>query len=277
MQLLSHSQHSLPGYAFLHDFTITQQYYVIFRNPVNLHLVPFVLGRKGAVHSVHWDPNQPLAAHLVPRPPCTPPSPISPLPDSEPSSLSDPSPHPSATPASPISAGQPVPSAGRNGNELVSRFQTSGTNSDDASSSSSSSVSGHRSSGGTTSGSVHASSSSRAMGEGSSEVQQQHDDSAAAPGSAWRQAKPFWRQQSSTAGQPGVSFKSQSTVENPALHAAPAAADHGRLQAGLQNRPERLHHTGWGDEAGERQQAKDGPASAPHSVPVHVIQVSSLY
>lgn len=69
MQLVSKSQHSLPGYAFLHDFTVTQHYYVIFRNPVGLALLPFLLGRKAAVHAVRWHPNKPLAAHLIPRPP----------------------------------------------------------------------------------------------------------------------------------------------------------------------------------------------------------------
>ena len=69
MQLVSKSQHSLPGYAFLHDFTVTKHYYVIFRNPVGLDLLPFLLGRKAAVHAVRWHPNQSLAAHLIPRPP----------------------------------------------------------------------------------------------------------------------------------------------------------------------------------------------------------------
>ena len=69
MQLVSKSQHSLPGYAFLHDFTVTKHYYVIFRNPVGLALLPFLLGRKAAVHAVRWHPNKPLAAHLIPRPP----------------------------------------------------------------------------------------------------------------------------------------------------------------------------------------------------------------
>ena len=74
MQVISRSQHTLPGYAFLHDFTLTKHYYVIFRNPVTLHLIPFLLGQKGAVHSVHWEPKTPLAAHLIPRPPIKPPS-----------------------------------------------------------------------------------------------------------------------------------------------------------------------------------------------------------
>ena len=69
MQLVSRKQHTLPGYAFLHDFTVTRHYYVIFHNPVSLQLVPFLSGRKGAVHSVRWDPNKPLAAHLIPRGP----------------------------------------------------------------------------------------------------------------------------------------------------------------------------------------------------------------
>lgn len=72
MQLISQVNHTLPGYAFLHDFSVTQHYYVIFRNPVSLHLMPFILGQKSAVHSVHWHDRQSLAAHLVPRPPSAP-------------------------------------------------------------------------------------------------------------------------------------------------------------------------------------------------------------
>lgn len=91
MELVSKSQHSLPGYAFLHDFTVTKHYYIIFKNPVSLDLMPFLLGRKTAVHAVRWEPNRPLTAHLIPRPQCTPLG----------TSLD-----PSATPAKPVSGQQ---------------------------------------------------------------------------------------------------------------------------------------------------------------------------
>ena len=166
MELIGHSLHSLPGYAFLHDFTVTQHYYVIFRNPVTLSLLPFLLGQKGAVHSVHWDPNQTLAAHLIPRPPAT-----------HLCVNMHPSSHPSDS------------DTNKHSNESVSfdcqtpASSSSSDSSDNISSSSSSSNTGHC----------------------NHDDNQHHDSSAASLSEVdWQQQQqeaPVWRQQTSTGGQ----------------------------------------------------------------------------
>lgn len=39
--------HFLPGFAFMHDFTITPNYCIFFQNPVNLNPLPYLLGTRG--------------------------------------------------------------------------------------------------------------------------------------------------------------------------------------------------------------------------------------
>jgi len=40
--------HTVPGFAFIHDFAITPNYCIFFQNPVTYNPVPFLLGLKGA-------------------------------------------------------------------------------------------------------------------------------------------------------------------------------------------------------------------------------------
>eukprot|EP00891_Asterochloris_glomerata_P008177 jgi/Astpho2/8177/Aster-03105 len=68
MQLVSQTVHSLPGYAFLHDFAVTPQHYVVFQNPVHLSLAPFILGQQAPAQCVDWAEGEPMQVHLVPRP-----------------------------------------------------------------------------------------------------------------------------------------------------------------------------------------------------------------
>ena len=60
MQLVSQTVHSLSGYAFLHDFAVTPQHYVVFQNPVRLSLAPFILGQQGPAQCVDWAEGQPM-------------------------------------------------------------------------------------------------------------------------------------------------------------------------------------------------------------------------
>ena len=61
-------KYTLPGFAFLHDFAITENYYVIFQNPVTVDNAPYLLGQAPAASCVRWVPNTPTRVHLIPRP-----------------------------------------------------------------------------------------------------------------------------------------------------------------------------------------------------------------
>ena len=81
----------LDGFAFLHDFAITKNFFVVFQNPVtgrswllrpllgscfakcrNAHPavdnVPYVLGKAPAAACVRWVAGKPTLLHLIPRP-----------------------------------------------------------------------------------------------------------------------------------------------------------------------------------------------------------------
>lgn len=59
--------YTLPGFAFLHDFAITERYYVIFQNPVTVDNAPYILGQAPAASCVRWVPGTPTMIHLIPR------------------------------------------------------------------------------------------------------------------------------------------------------------------------------------------------------------------
>lgn len=182
--MTSHSQHSLPGYAFLHDFTVTQQYYVIFHNPVTFHLKPFVLGQKGAVHSVCWNPHQPLTAHLIHRPPCPP--------------LTSSSPHPD-----PLASELPVPPSNSKCNDQGSQYHSSVRL------------------GGTSCSSNNSSHNNMALDDFGQRRQLCYDGGAVVPPIRWRQHQPFWQQHANTARQHEVS---QGRVTGRASSSAAATA-----------------------------------------------------
>jgi all-trans-8'-apo-beta-carotenal 15,15'-oxygenase len=59
--------HTLKGFAFLHDFAITENYYVIFQNPVTVNNLPYMLGQYPAASCVRWIPGVATVVHLIPR------------------------------------------------------------------------------------------------------------------------------------------------------------------------------------------------------------------
>ncbi|MBW4505437.1 MAG: carotenoid oxygenase family protein [Scytonematopsis contorta HA4267-MV1] len=61
--------HSVPGFAFIHDFAITPNYCIFFQNPVKFNPIPFALGIRGAGECVKFQPNQPTRVVIVPRTP----------------------------------------------------------------------------------------------------------------------------------------------------------------------------------------------------------------
>jgi len=61
--------HSVPGFAFIHDFAITPNYCLFFQNPVQFNPIPFALGLKGAAECIKFQPEQPTRAIIIPRKP----------------------------------------------------------------------------------------------------------------------------------------------------------------------------------------------------------------
>ena len=66
-KLLRQHAHSIPGFAFLHDFAITPHYCIFFQNPVTLNPLPFMLGMKGAGECVKFHPHKPTRIVIIPR------------------------------------------------------------------------------------------------------------------------------------------------------------------------------------------------------------------
>lgn len=65
--IASQHSHSVPGFAFLHDFAITPNYCVFVQNPVSFNPIPFVIGMKGAAECIQFNPKQPTKLVLIPR------------------------------------------------------------------------------------------------------------------------------------------------------------------------------------------------------------------
>jgi all-trans-8'-apo-beta-carotenal 15,15'-oxygenase len=65
--LVSQHSHTIPGFAFLHDFALTPHYAIFFQNPVSFNPIPFLLGMKGAAECLKFNPKQPTRILLVPR------------------------------------------------------------------------------------------------------------------------------------------------------------------------------------------------------------------
>ena len=66
-KLAHQHKHSVPGFAFLHDFAITPNYCIFVQNPVSFNPLPFVAGLKGAAECIQFNPKQPTRIVLIPR------------------------------------------------------------------------------------------------------------------------------------------------------------------------------------------------------------------
>ncbi|NJM65678.1 MAG: Apocarotenoid-15,15'-oxygenase [Acaryochloris sp. RU_4_1] len=60
-------QFAIPGFAFIHDFAITPNFYIFFQNPVTLNPLPFLVGLKGAGECISFNPQNPTKIWLLPR------------------------------------------------------------------------------------------------------------------------------------------------------------------------------------------------------------------
>ncbi|NER81773.1 MAG: Apocarotenoid-15,15'-oxygenase [Leptolyngbya sp. SIO1D8] len=61
------SRHSIPGFAFLHDFAITPNYAIFFQNPVSFNPLLFILGLKGAAECIQFNPKATTKVIVIPR------------------------------------------------------------------------------------------------------------------------------------------------------------------------------------------------------------------
>jgi len=66
-KVVRQSVHSVPGFAFIHDFAITPNYCVFFQNPVHFNPLPFALGLRGAAECIKFQPEQPTRILVIPR------------------------------------------------------------------------------------------------------------------------------------------------------------------------------------------------------------------
>jgi all-trans-8'-apo-beta-carotenal 15,15'-oxygenase len=66
-KLLSRYAHSVPGFAFIHDFAITPNYCIFFQNPVSFNPIPFALGFRGAGECIKFETKKPTRILVIPR------------------------------------------------------------------------------------------------------------------------------------------------------------------------------------------------------------------
>ncbi|MDY6783625.1 MAG: carotenoid oxygenase family protein [Cyanobacteriota bacterium] len=68
-KLLRRHEHTIPGFAFMHDFAITPNYCIFLQNPVKFNPFPYLLGQCGAGECISFDSKQPTRIILIPRKP----------------------------------------------------------------------------------------------------------------------------------------------------------------------------------------------------------------
>jgi all-trans-8'-apo-beta-carotenal 15,15'-oxygenase len=66
-ELIQQKTFTIPGFAFIHDFVITPNYYIFFQNPVTLNPLPFAFGLRGAGQCITFNADQPTRIWVVPR------------------------------------------------------------------------------------------------------------------------------------------------------------------------------------------------------------------
>ena len=66
--LVGRQEYSLPGYAFVHDISVTPEHIVLFRNPVELRQMEMLRGNAPPTSAIKFNAEEPLEIHLIPRP-----------------------------------------------------------------------------------------------------------------------------------------------------------------------------------------------------------------
>ncbi|MGJ3246812.1 MAG: carotenoid oxygenase family protein [Elainellaceae cyanobacterium] len=59
--------HSVPGFAFIHDFAITPNYCIFFQSPIVFNPVPYAFGFRSAAQCLQVQANQPTQVIVIPR------------------------------------------------------------------------------------------------------------------------------------------------------------------------------------------------------------------
>jgi all-trans-8'-apo-beta-carotenal 15,15'-oxygenase len=66
-KLLDKSDRIIPGFAFIHDFAITQNYSIFLQNAIDFNPLPYLFGFKGAGQCLNFKSNSPAKIWIVPR------------------------------------------------------------------------------------------------------------------------------------------------------------------------------------------------------------------
>ncbi|MBS3026955.1 MAG: carotenoid oxygenase family protein [Dolichospermum sp. DET50] len=66
-EIIKKQNHSIPGFCFIHDFVITENYCIFFQNPVNFNPIPFALGISSAGQCIKFQKDQPTKIIIIPR------------------------------------------------------------------------------------------------------------------------------------------------------------------------------------------------------------------
>jgi len=67
MKVVKERSFDMPGFAFCHDFVVTDNYYIFNQAPTILDPLPFLLGFKGVGSCISFDADSPAKLFLVPR------------------------------------------------------------------------------------------------------------------------------------------------------------------------------------------------------------------
>jgi all-trans-8'-apo-beta-carotenal 15,15'-oxygenase len=62
----------IDGFAFVHDFVVTQHYLIWFQNPTDFEPALYVAGEKNPAQLITYDEHRPTKVHVVPRDPTDP-------------------------------------------------------------------------------------------------------------------------------------------------------------------------------------------------------------
>ena len=57
----------IPGFVFMHDFVVTEKYYIFNKAPIKFDPVPFLLGFKGPASCLDFNNSSPATIYIVPR------------------------------------------------------------------------------------------------------------------------------------------------------------------------------------------------------------------
>jgi all-trans-8'-apo-beta-carotenal 15,15'-oxygenase len=68
-KVIEQHAHNVPGFSFIHDFAITENYCIFFQNPVSFNPLPFLFGTKGAGECVKFQPDRRTKIIIIPRNP----------------------------------------------------------------------------------------------------------------------------------------------------------------------------------------------------------------